>query len=81
MATALERRQAGEAELVAVILEPDCDWKSREFTRYHVLPPGVKAVRSWLRYADAFNKVEQELRRLIEGMLAKRGAGAAGKAL
>jgi predicted nucleotide-binding protein len=76
IATALKRRALGQAEVVAVILEPDCDWKEREFTRYQVLPPGVKAVRSWPRHADAFNKVEQELRRLIKEMLAKRDADA-----
>jgi hypothetical protein len=78
MVSALKRRAAGEAELVAVILEADCAWKGRDFTRYQVLPPGVKAVRSWLRHADAFNKVEQELRRLIEEMLARPGTGVAG---
>jgi len=77
MASALKRRAAGDAELVAVILETDCDWKDREFTRYQVLPPGVKAIRSWPRQADAFNKVEQELRKLIKAMLAKRGISAA----
>ena len=62
MDTALRRRGAGETEIVAVILETDCGWKGREFTQYQVLPPGVRAVRSWPRHADAFNKVEQELR-------------------
>jgi internalin A len=75
MVSALQRRAAGEAELVAVILEADCDWKGRDFTRYQVLPPGEKAVRSWPRLADAFNKVEQELRRLIKEMLGRRGTG------
>jgi hypothetical protein len=75
MVSALQRRAAGEAELVAVILEADCDWKGRDFTRYQVLPPSEKAVRSWPRLADAFNKVEQELRRLIKEMLGRRGTG------
>ena len=74
MKTALDRRAAG-TELVAVILE-NCAWKSREFTRYQVLPRGVRAVRSWPRHADAFNEVELELRRLINEMLAIRGGGA-----
>jgi hypothetical protein len=65
MDRSLKRRAAGEAELVAVILE-DCDWKGRDFTRYQVLPPGVKPVRSWPRHADAFNSVEQQLRLLIK---------------
>lgn len=75
MASALKRRAIGQAELVAVILEADCDWKNREFTRYQVLPPGAKAVRNWPRHADAFNKVEQELRLLIKDILGKRGGG------
>jgi hypothetical protein len=72
MDTALKRRSAGEAELVAVILEADCDWRGREFTRYQVMPPDAKAARRWPRQADALNKVEQELRKLIKEILAKR---------
>lgn len=72
MDRALKRRATGETELVAVILE-DCAWEGREFTRYQVLPPGVRAVRKWPRHADAFNKVEQELRLLIKDILGKRG--------
>ena len=78
MDTALRRRAACKAELVAVILEADCDWKGRAFTRYQVLPPGAKAVRSWPRRADAFNKVEQELRLLIKKTLARRVVGSVG---
>ena len=74
MSIALKRRAAGEAELVAVILESDCDWKGRDFARYQVLPTGAKAVRSWPRHGDAFNNVEQGLRALINEKLAGRGA-------
>ena len=78
MDTALRRRAAGETEIVALILEADCGWKGREFTQFQVLPPGVRAVRSWPRHADAFNKVEQELRLLINKILATRVVGSAG---
>jgi internalin A len=79
MRCALERRLAGKAELVAVILDAQCDWKSRDFARYQVLPRevNVKAVRSWRRHADAFTHVEQALRQLIQEMLAKRGGDTA----
>jgi internalin A len=68
MRCAVERRNAGKVELVAVILDAELDWESRDFARYQVLPRdvNVKAVRSWRRHADAFNNVEQELRRLIK---------------
>jgi internalin A len=72
LARAMQRRALGQAELVPIILEADCDWQSRGFSRYQALPPGVKAVRSWARHADAFNRVEQELRRLIKEKLASQ---------
>lgn len=77
MSRALERRKAGGAELVAVILEAECNWRGREFTRYQavphgILPRGIKAVHSWRRPRDAFNNIETQLRQLITQMQATR---------
>jgi internalin A len=77
MERALERRIAGEAEIVSVLLE-DCLWKGRPFTKYLVLPPGGKSVRRWKRYSDAFNIVEGELRKLISQVIDERLARGAG---
>ena len=68
---ALERRQAEEAEIVLVILE-DCSWKGRDFAQYQVVL-GDKPVARHGRYSDAFNTVEDELRRLIDDLVGDAG--------
>lgn len=65
MKLALERRAAGEAEIVSVITE-DCRWKGRPFTKYQVIQPDGRPVRRHGRLIDAFNLVEAELCRLVE---------------
>jgi hypothetical protein len=74
MKRALERRSAGEAEIVSVLLE-DCTWRNREFTQYQIIQPGGKAVCKWPRRRDAFNEVEGLLRKLIAEMLSNRKIG------
>ena len=75
MNRAVARREAGEAELVSVVLE-NCAWHGRDFTKYQFALPGNKPVRKWGRYRDAFNEVEKQLRQLIKARLAQ-GAGRA----
>jgi internalin A len=72
MVRALERRKAGEAELVSVILE-DCSWKDRDFTKYQLVQPDGRPVRRWSRHRTAFNEVEKKLRVVIKSILAKGG--------
>jgi internalin A len=77
MTRALERRAAGEAELMSVIVE-NCAWKGREFTRYQLVQAGNLATKSLGQRRSAFNEVEHALRQLIGQMLAK-GAGRVGR--
>ena len=66
MPRALERREAGEADLVSVILER-CSWKSRPLAKFQVVQPDGKPVSGWKNRREAFYVVESELRRLIDG--------------
>jgi internalin A len=78
MTRALERRKAGEAELVSVILE-DCAWEGRDFTKYQLVKPGGRSVRGGGgRQRDAFNEVEKALRKVIAQILAQGGGKAQG---
>lgn len=74
MRRALERRAAGEAEIVSILLE-DCTWRNREFTQYQIVQPGGKPVCKWPRRRDAFNEVESMLRKLIAEALVNRKGG------
>ena len=63
---ALERREAGQAEIVSIIVE-DCSWNDRDFAEYQVIL-GAKPIKSHRPYRAAFNDVERELRRLIDSI-------------
>jgi len=70
MKRALERRAAGDAEIVSVIVE-DCSWQARDFTQYQLILAD-KPVRRWSRHADAYNNVELELRDLVNDIRNRR---------
>lgn len=65
MVRALERQEAGEARVVAIIVEP-CDWQSTPLRAIKVLPHDGKAVADWTNTNSAWLNVVQEIRRAIK---------------
>lgn len=65
MTRALERRKAGEARVVAVILRP-CAWKTSRFAGLQALPKDGKPVVDWPTDDHGFLDAVEGLRKLIE---------------
>ncbi len=83
--TAIQRKEAGEAGLVAYVLH-DCGWKDTKLAKFQILPRGTKSIdewqnkpKYWMEIAEgikeAVNKLRKErpARSLREGL---RGMGA-----
>ena len=66
---ALERREAGEARVIPVILEK-CLWERRAvfkgFSKLQALPTGAKAVRSWTPQREGWYDVAEQLEAIVE---------------
>jgi len=73
MKRALERRQAGDAELVSIIVE-NCDWKYTPLKDYHALPPDGKPIKNTKPTANAWHAVSEGLRKVLEKMRSTRAA-------
>ncbi|KYF94123.1 hypothetical protein BE20_07370 [Sorangium cellulosum] len=56
MMRALERHDAGEARVVAILVH-ECDWQSAPFARLDPLPTGGKPVSSWRNRHEAWAAV------------------------
>jgi hypothetical protein len=67
MARAMERRQAGEAAVVPVILR-DCDWQHPPLNRLMAAPRDGVAITSWPNRDEAYANVARQIRTLVENM-------------
>ncbi|HEY2913658.1 MAG TPA: COR domain-containing protein [Candidatus Angelobacter sp.] len=66
--TAIQRKEAGEAGLVAYVLH-DCDWKETKVAKFQILPSEAKAIdgrsnkhKYWTEIADGIKAVAKKLR-------------------
>jgi hypothetical protein len=59
------RQAAGEARVIAIIVEP-CDWQSTILRSIKVLPQDGRAISEWTNPNSAYLNVVQEIRRAIE---------------
>ncbi|WP_256200493.1 toll/interleukin-1 receptor domain-containing protein [Verrucomicrobium spinosum] len=89
MARAIQRKEASEAELVTLLLEPDCGWKDPHqlklrgtdqtitcnLKKYQAIHPRNRKAARWPTTANAFNHVEPALTKLRETILARRPVG------
>ena len=68
---ALERHEAGEAQVIPVILEK-CLWENRAafkgFSKLQALPTGAKAVRSWEPQRNGWYDVAEKLEEIVEDL-------------
>ena len=68
---ALERREAGEARVIPVILE-ECLWKKRAvfkgFSKLQALPKNAKPVRSWAPQRNGWYDVAEKLEEIVEDL-------------
>lgn len=62
---AMERREAGEACVIPVILRP-CEWKESPMRKLQALPRDGKPVVKWDRRDDAFLNVAEGIRHAIK---------------
>ena len=71
MKIALERREAGEALVIPVILEK-CLWKKRAVfkgvKKLQALPKNAKAVRSWVPQRNGWYDVAEKLEAIVEDL-------------
>ncbi|HZI57186.1 MAG TPA: COR domain-containing protein [Verrucomicrobiae bacterium] len=83
--TAIQRREAGEAGLVAYVLH-DCDWKETKVAKFQILPSEAKAIdgrnnkhKYWTEIADGIKAAVKKLRGqlpLRSSREGRRGMGA-----
>ncbi len=64
MARALERREAGEASVIPIILRP-VSWKETPFGKLQALPEGGKAVTNWTNRDEAFLQIAEGIRKVV----------------
>jgi hypothetical protein len=65
MARAMARQAAGEARVIAIIVEP-CDWQSTILRSIKVVPQDGRAISEWTNPNSAYLNIVQEIRRAIE---------------
>ena len=65
MKRALERHEAGEAQVIPIILR-SVDWEGAPFAKLNALPKDAKPITSWDNQDDAFKDVTQSIRRVAE---------------
>jgi len=65
MDRALARHDAGEAQVIPIILRP-CDWPWSRFGKLQALPRDGKPVSDWSTRDKAFNEVARGIRRVVE---------------
>ena len=82
--TAIQRREAGEAVLVAYVLH-DCDWKETKVAKFQILPREAKPIdgrsnkhKYWTEIADGIKTVVKKLREQGPLRLAREGRRAMG---
>jgi len=70
MQRAMQRYEAGEAQVVPIIVEP-CDWKKLPFEKLQVLPKSAKPVTKWENRAEAFASAAEGIRKVVEKVRAR----------
>ncbi len=65
MQRAMQRYEAGEAQVVPVIVQP-CDWKKLPFEKLQVLPESAKPVTTWDNRAEAWANAAEGIRKVVE---------------
>ncbi len=71
MRRALERQEAGDAEVIPIILRP-VYWKEEPFKHLQILPRNEKPVTRWSDSDEAFMEVAEGIRGSIKNVLKKR---------
>ncbi|WP_437733892.1 SIR2 family protein [Sorangium sp. So ce1335] len=64
VARAMERRAAGQAAVVPILLRP-CDWETTRFAELQAVPRDKKPVSKWADEDEAFLQVVRELRAVV----------------
>src|SRR5205807_4452936 len=65
MKRALERQEAGEAQVIPILVRP-ADWKDAPFAHLQALPTGANPIASWSDSDSALADVARGIRRAIE---------------
>lgn len=76
MQRAMERHEAGEVQIIPVIIRP-CDWHGAPFGRLNALPKDGKPVTKWTDLDDAFLDITEGIRRALDVRGAPPAAGLA----
>jgi hypothetical protein len=69
MKRAMERHEAGAAQVIAVILRP-CDWHTAPFGKLQGLPKDCKPVTTWTNRDEAFTDIARGIRNAVTGPVA-----------
>jgi internalin A len=72
MKRALERHQAGEAQVIPVIVR-DCNWSKAPFAHLQALPKNGQAVELWEHKDSAWLNVEEGIERVVAELRRKSG--------
>jgi serine/threonine protein kinase len=72
---ALERRYAGEVEVIPIILRA-CDWSGAPFADLDAMPHGAKPVTSWADRDDAWGDVVSGIRAVVSDARARAASRA-----
>jgi len=67
MRHALERHEAGQAQVIPIILRPS-DWNGAPFASLQVLPTNGKPVTTWRNVDNAFIDITNGIRRVVEAL-------------
>jgi hypothetical protein len=70
MKQALERRSAGHAKVLPIVLRP-CDWQTTPIGRLKALPKDGKPATTWRRLDQAFLDTAKGLRKAVEEQSAR----------
>ncbi len=73
MKRALERHDAKEARVIPIILRPT-DWERALFSKLQVLPTDRKPITRWPDRDEAFLRVAQDIRKVVNELNAKLAA-------
>lgn len=71
MKRALERRNAGEAEVIPISLRP-ADWTGMAFSELQALPKGAKPITRWDDQDEALLDVAKGIRKVVETVSNKK---------
>ena len=75
MKRALERHEAREARVIPVILRPT-DWERAPFGKLQALPTDRRPITKWSNRDEAFLRVAQDIRKVVDELNAKLAVAA-----